>query len=159
MKIIILQTDYHARQSCEEVLAVMQLVGGKDYKIFRDIHGVEDVIVTDERQLFITGSFYGCQEGVAGFVHRLRQKNSQLVCLSFSTVRLEGPFDGTIEKAGRKTPKNFAHALVEFQKGMINRSEAQYEGKPFSYERYERGIGTVLETPGLKATFRMIKSL
>jgi hypothetical protein len=159
MKIIILQTDHHARQSCKEVLAALELVDGKDYKIFRDIHGVEDAIATDERQLFITGSFYGCQEGVAGFVHRLRQKNSQLVCLSFSIDRLEGPFDGAIEKTGRKTPQNFAHALVGFQKGMINRSEAKYEGKPFSYERYERGIGAVVKNPELQATIRMIESL
>lgn len=159
MKIIILQTDHHARKTCKEVLTALKLVDGKDYRIFSDIHGVEEAIATDERQLFITGSFYGCHEGVAGFVHRLRQKNPQLVCLSFSIDRLEGPFDGAIEKTYPKTHQNLAHALLGFEKGMINRSEAQYEGKPFSYERYERGIGAVVKNPELQATIRMIESL
>ena len=154
-----MQTSSHARKSCHEVLTALQLVNGKDYQIFQDIHGVEEAITTNERHLFITGSFFGTHEGVAAFVDRMRKKNPQLVCLSFSIDRLAGPFDGEIKKSGLKSLHNLTHAILGFLNGIINRSEAQYEGKPFSYESYERNIGTVVNDPRLQAVIRIIDGL
>lgn len=154
--IVIFQTISFARRYCDDTLTKMGLIKGKDFRILSDVHDVEAAIADNQRQLFISGSFNGIQDSLAAFIQKLRDKNPQLVCLSYSTERLEGPFDGAITKRMEVGDKNLPLAILAFQTGVAQRSEAKYEGKPFSYERYDRVVGSLRNDPEMMKLLAMV---
>lgn len=156
--IVIFQTISFARSYCDKTLTERGLVNGKDFLILSHVTDVEAVIADNQRQLYISGSFNGIQDSLAAFIQKLRDKNPQLVCLSYSTERLDGPFDGAITKRMHSGDKNLPLAILAFQTGVLRRSEAMYEGKPFSYEQYERVVGSLRNDPQMMKLLDMVEA-
>ncbi len=148
--IIILQTS---GGGAHMALSAMRLLGKEkltDYKLFMDIPGVEaEIFSGSARQLFITGSFFGMPEtegDFPAFIQKLRDKNPQLVCLSFALKKLEGPFDGAVVKDDDSVVA-LGTAVSAFEHGAITRTEAKHAGTSFSYDEYERSVGQFVNNP------------
>ena len=137
MQIIIMQTSNGGRRMCAAAMALLNLEEEKDYKIFSGLPGVEDAVTADKEQLFITGSFFGEESDVSGFVQGLRDKNQKLVCMSFAASPVVGPFDADIPK-NLDSVENLVSAIRGFRSGLIKRREIKSEVTPFSLEKYNR---------------------
>ncbi len=117
-RIIIMQSSHHGFMFCCEELGRMGLQVDTDFSIFRDELGIHDQWEPGKRQLFITGTFSGSEEGVVEMVQEARECNPELVCMSFSVDPIEGPFDHVIEK----NRENFVAAVRGFLDGTLNRT-------------------------------------
>jgi hypothetical protein len=122
MKIIILQTDSHARNGCRTALEGMGLQENVDYSLRGWASGLVDCWTPNDRQLFITGTVHGNEEVAEQIVRDARRINTELVCMSFSVCELNGPFDHNIVKEYGQTEKNLQVAVRGFLDGTINRA-------------------------------------
>jgi hypothetical protein len=120
--IVVLQTAFHARKSCEEYLQGLKLVKGEDFVLISKPEELKPLLENGIRQLFITGSFTGVTDGIAEMVQEARKSNSELVCMSFAIDPLPGEFDHNIPKTRDAREKGkFFEAVTAFLVGGINR--------------------------------------
>lgn len=124
-KIIVLQSSRSGFMLCRGELEKMGLEMDTDFYIFSDETCVHSQWEAGQRQLFITGTFSGSEEGVAEMVQKARECNQELVCMSFALDPIAGPFDHTIEK-GSGSRENFVAAVQGFLDGTLNRTDVKW---------------------------------
>lgn len=131
------------RQTCVEVLTKLGIMPDK-YQIFNDIHGVEEAIGTDKRQLFLAGSFQGIQYQFPAFIQLLRDRNTKLVCVGYCYEILTGPFEETILRQLDYENRALSEVILNFQRGTLKRSSIRHEGRSFSYSHHKAFVEPVL---------------
>lgn len=120
MKVIVLQTSFHAVRWCQEVLPTLGL-GDNEFTVESDIDWIEKHIVPNTRQLLITGSFSGSTDGLPEFIENLRKKNSKLIVAGYSVNGvLSGPFDLHINKNRRDDA--FQNTIRDFVSGKLQQN-------------------------------------
>jgi hypothetical protein len=120
MKVIVLQTSFHAVRWCQEVLPTLGL-GDGEFAVEHDSDWIEQHIVPNTRQLFITGSFSGSTDGLPEFIENLRKKNSKLIVASYSVNGvLSGTFDLHIQK--NRDDDAFQDTVLDFVSGKLQQN-------------------------------------
>lgn len=125
--IIVLQTSFPAFMMCREELEMMGLKEDHDFLLL-DNKPEEQLFVPGLRQLFITGSFYGSDDGVGEMVQTARDKNPELVTVSFATHEIDGPFDRQVRKRFGMQ-QQFRNTIGDFQNGTLIRTETNWKPK------------------------------
>jgi hypothetical protein len=125
--IIVLQTAYSAFMMCRGLLQNMGLKEGHDFMLL-DEEPEEHLFTAGTRQLFITGSFCGCDEGVAEMVQAARDRNPELVTVSFASHEIDGPFDQQVRKRIGMSGQ-FRKIIEDFQNGTLVRTETNWKPK------------------------------
>lgn len=123
--IVIFQSSYGGFMLSKDLLAELGLIEDKDFEIWDFEPIFQNCLKPGTRQLFITGSFSGRSEGVAEMVQTARDYNLELVTVSFSTLKIDGPFDHHIPKTVLGTRKSFMEAVKGFLNGTINRTNCR----------------------------------
>ncbi|MFZ2764092.1 MAG: hypothetical protein WAX80_03605 [Minisyncoccia bacterium] len=120
--IVVMQTSEGGQLICRLVLGFLGLVEGRDFVILSR-SPTQKLFMPGMRQLFITGSFDGMDDGlVAEMVTRVRRYNPELVVASFAAWHLDGDFDLRIKKIGGDPGKNLRNAVQGFLEGSVNRA-------------------------------------
>ena len=120
-KIVVMQTVDGGREFCRQILESMRLVEYEDFVVLNSRPRLSRDFTPDTRQLFITGSFDGHDEGVAEMVAKAKVQNKQLVVVSFSTHRIAGSFDQHIPK-GPACDASFKKVIQNFLDGTLTRT-------------------------------------
>jgi len=142
-KIIVMQFLEAGRQTCLEALTKSG-IKSDEFQIFSNIDGVEEAIESGERQLLLAGSFHGIQYLLPAFIQLLRDKNPNLICISYCYEELIGPFDDTIMIQLDYKNCGLLSIIRHFQNGTLNRGGAKYEGRPFSHAHYRGWIEPII---------------
>lgn len=119
-RIIILQTVEGSLEECKWMLIKLGLRENEDYVLLSHSPNPE-AFVPDDRQVFITGSFGGMDEGVAEMVTKAKDRNKALVAVSFSTHKIAGPFDHHIQKT-QGCYDHFLEVVQDFLNGTLVRT-------------------------------------
>ena len=121
-KIILMQSSHNGHMLCREELEKMGLKMDIDFYIFDSEVCVHSQWEAGQRQLFMTGTFSGNEEGVAEMVQKARECNPELVCMSFALNPIPGPFDYAIEKSR----DSLVAAVQGFLDGTLNRTDVRW---------------------------------
>lgn len=123
--IIVLQTSHSAFIMCRMELKMMGLKEDQDF-VLLDEEPEEHLFTAGTRQLFITGSFSGSDEGVGEMVQAARDRNPELVTVSFAIHEIDGPFDLQVRKRIGMQDQ-FKKIVEDFQNGTLVRTETNWE--------------------------------
>jgi hypothetical protein len=109
------------------IRAATHLENGVDFVGFRGPGEVIDSVYEDKPQLLITGIISGeCTGDVAELVTRLREKNRQLVVVTYSSLEIEGDcFDLQINKREPNSGFQMRNAVKDFHEGRLRRKVAK----------------------------------
>jgi len=120
--IVVMQTSDAGRIICREVLGtILRLQEGRDFVVLSRPPS-QELFVPGMRQLFITGSFAGMDDGlVAELIQRIRGYNPQVVVASYAIWELSGDFDLRIKKIDFDPIDNIKTAIEGFLTGTVNR--------------------------------------
>ncbi|MES3005634.1 MAG: hypothetical protein V4664_01660 [Patescibacteria group bacterium] len=104
--------------------AFMQVTGlcREEFTGLHDVNGIEELVFVDKPQLLITGIISDQSSDVAVLVSELRQKNPQLVVVTYSSCKIVGDcFDMQIEKMDKDSGRRVVRVLEEFRAGILRR--------------------------------------
>lgn len=121
--ILVLQTSDGGHRMCRDALLQMSLKESDDFLMFESLHGIEDYLEPGKRQLFISGSLCGDVWNVGDFVHTLRERNPELVCVSYALNSLRGEFERHIPKSGNLSV--LKECIDDFLTGRLVRSRGE----------------------------------
>lgn len=107
--------------------ALTHLENGRDYVGFLGPGEVIDSVYEDKPQLLITGIISGgTTSNVAELVTQLREKNPQLVVITYSSLKIEGDcFDQQINKKEDDSGFQVCDAVKDFHEGRLRRKVAK----------------------------------
>ena len=121
-RIIVMQTVEGALEECKWMLIKLGMRENIDFCLLSSQPSLES-FVPDTRQIFVTGSFGGLDEGVAEMVEVAKNRNKELVAVSFSSHKIKGPFDYHIPKTNQRCWDHFQGVVRNFLDGTLNRTE------------------------------------
>lgn len=103
--------------------AATHLVNGKDYVGIRDPREVLASVYEDQPQLLITGIISDePTSDVAELVAKLRERNPQLVVVTYSICKIEGDcFDRCINKRHDNSGSQVLNTIKDFDEGRLRR--------------------------------------
>ena len=120
-KILVFQSRDGGLYVCKKILSSLGLTESKDYIASTNHKEALGHLEANERQLLITGSFGGSDEGVAEMLSEAKERNPELAVVAFSLDNLPGPVDLWIGKSGRDFGMSLKAAIQSFLDGTLKR--------------------------------------